>query len=77
MCSITYGKIICLEIYKETGGLTAEKFINFINKYIKDKYKNYLITLDNAKFHHTKVVKDYITSIENKYLYIIRYNPLF
>ena len=75
LCAITYGKIVGLEIYKETGGLTAEKFINFIDKYITGKYKNYLITMDNARFHHSKIVKDYITSNGNKYLYTIRYNP--
>ncbi len=75
LCAITYGKIVGLEIYKETGGLTAEKFINFISKYITGKYKNYLITMDNARFHHSKIVKDYIISIWNKYLYTIRYNP--
>jgi hypothetical protein len=58
LCAIKYGKIIGYEIYKES--IDKDKFIDFINKNIKNKYKNHLLLLDNAKFHHNKNVFSYV-----------------
>ena len=66
---------ICGTSFKETGGLDKIKFIKFLEENIKDKYKNHLITLDNARFHRSKEVKEYIEHIGNKYLYCVRYRP--
>ena len=52
ICAIKYGKVIGYTLYeKNTGGIDSNKFSEFYNKFIKDKYQNYLIILDNAKFH--------------------------
>ncbi len=47
----------------------------FYNKFIKTKYKNHLIILDNAKFHKSKDVIDNIEKSENKIIYSLPYNP--
>lgn len=75
LCAIKYGKIIGIKIYKKTGGIDKIKFIDFIDEFITDKYRDHLITLDNARFHRTKEVKEHILNIGNNYLYTIRYHP--
>ncbi len=49
---------MCNKIYKEA--IDKDKFIDFLNKNIKNKYKNHLLLLDNAKFHHNKNVFSYV-----------------
>ena len=58
-----------------TGGIDSNKFSEFYNKFIKNKYKNHLIILDNAKFHKSKEVIDNIEKSENKIIYSLPYNP--
>jgi transposase len=73
LCAIKNNKIIGSEIYETS--LDKEKFILFIDKYIKNQYINNILLMDNAKFHHNKDVKEYIKNINNKILYTIRYHP--
>ena len=76
ICAIKYGKVIGYTLYeKNTGGIDSNKFSEFYNKFIKDKYKNHLIILDNAKFHKSKDVIDNIEKSENKIIYSLAYNP--
>ena len=51
------------------------KFNDFYNKFIKNKYKDHLIILDNAKFHKSKDVISNFENSGNKILYSIPYNP--
>ena len=37
--AIKYGKIIGYKLYKEKGGINAEKFNSFYNEFIKDYLK--------------------------------------
>ena len=39
--------IVGYELY-ENGGMNAVRMIEFINKYIKNKFKNNLIIMDNG-----------------------------
>jgi transposase len=76
ICAIKYGKIIGYKLYpKEKGGINAFKFNEFYNKFIKNKYKNHLIILDNANFHKSKDVIDNINKTKNKIIYSLPYNP--
>lgn len=76
ICAIKYGKVIGYTLYeKNTGGIDSNKFSEFYNKFIKDKYKNHLIILDNAKFHKSKDVIDNIEKSGNKIIYSLAYNP--
>ena len=73
ICAIKYGKIIGYEKYK--GGIDKIKFIQFYNDFIKNKYEDNLIILDNARFHKSKNVVDNINKSKNKIIYSLPYNP--
>jgi transposase len=76
ICAIKYGKIIGYKLYeKNSGGIDSIKFNNFYNEFIKDKYKNHLIILDNAKFHKSKDVIYNFENTGNKIIYSLPYNP--
>lgn len=76
ICAIKYGKIIGYKLYeKEKGGIDNIKFKEFCNKYIKGKYENNLIILDNAKFHKSKDIVESITKTNNKIIYSLAYHP--
>ena len=71
----TKGKIIGYKLYlKNTGGIDVIKFNEFYNEFIKGKYNNNLIIMDNAKFHKSKIVKENIEKSTNKIIYILPYN---
>ena len=72
LVAISHDGLIGAKIY-EKGGMTKERFVNFIDTFIKDKYKNHLIILDNAGSHQNELVQNKITNTENKYLYSIPY----
>lgn len=57
LCSIRYNKVIGIEIYEELkGGVKQKELAEFINKYIKGKYKKNLILLDNAMPHRANKI---------------------
>ena len=45
-----------------------KNLILFYNDYIKNKYTNHLIILDNARFQKSQFVKDNIINSNNKIL---------
>ena len=54
-----FRKIIGYKLYqKNSGGIDTDKFNAFYDEFIKGKYENHLIIMDNAKFHKSKIVKD-------------------
>ncbi len=48
---------------------TKEKFIEFLEANIFNKYKNHLIILDNTGSHNNEFVKQAIINSCNKYLF--------
>jgi transposase len=75
-CAIKYGKIIGYKLYeKEKGGINNIKFNKFYDDFIKNKYEDNLLILDNARFHKSKDVIDNITKSKNKIIYSLPYNP--
>ena len=76
ICAIKYGKVIGYELYpKQNSGIDAVKFNEFYNSYIKNKYENHLIILDNARFHKSKEVINNIKGSKNKVIFSLPYNP--
>jgi transposase len=68
--------LYCYQLYeKESGGIDVIKLVNFYNKFIKNKYKNHLIILDNANFHKSTIIKEAVEKSDNKIIYILPYNP--
>ena len=49
VCAISKKRIVGWELY-EKGGMTYDRMVNFINKYIKGKYKNNLIIINKYFF---------------------------
>jgi transposase len=74
LCAISNSKCVGATLYKE-GGMTKERFVEFLEVNIFNKYKNHLIILDNAGSHNNEYVKQAIINSGNKYLYLIPYNP--
>ena len=62
-------------ILYEKGGSTKERFVDFLQNYIFQKYKNYLLVLDNARAHNNNLVKQEIIDSDNKYLFTVPYTP--
>jgi|SRR3989344_2635177 len=72
LVAISNSKIVGKEMY-EKGGMTAERFIEFLHKHIFPIYKGYLIVLDNAKSYNNELIKNAITKSGNDYLFAISY----
>ena len=62
-------------ILYEIGGSTKERFVDFLQNHIFQKYKNHLLILDNARAHNNNLVKQSITDSGNKYLFTVPYKP--
>ena len=62
-------------ILYEKGGSTKKRFVDFLQNYIFQKYKNYLLVLDNARAHNNNLVKQAIIDSGNKYLFTVPYTP--
>ena len=74
--AIAYNKIIGWTLYENLkGGIKKEQQIEFYNKYINQKYKNYLILMDNASPHKSLLLKELIKDSGNNLLYTVSYNP--
>lgn len=69
---LTFLEVLYLII--KDGKIKVIKLDNSYNEYIKGKYQNNLIVMDNAKFHKSKEIVNNITSIKNKILNILTYN---
>ena len=57
LVAISNSKMVGKEMY-EKGGMTAERFLEFLQKHIFPIYKGYLIVLDNAKSHNNELIKN-------------------
>ena len=74
--AISADKIINYVLYKDLkGGLKTNNIIDFYNNSIKDKYKNYLIIMDNAVIHRSKQIREVIENTNNNLLYSVPYHP--
>ena len=74
LSAISSTGIIGYKLY-ENGGMTTDRFVNFINDNINGRYRNHLIIIDNAGAHRKQEVKDVIRNGGNELLYTIPYTP--
>ncbi len=51
--------------------MTKERFVEFLEENIFNKYKNHLIILDNAGSHNNEFVKQVIINSGNRYLFFV------
>ena len=76
LCAISAKKVIGCILYEYLkGGVKTDNILEFYNKFIKDKYKEHLIIMDNAVIHKSKKIKELIESTNNKLLYSVPYHP--
>ena len=54
--------------------MTGDRMSYFINKFIKNKYKNFLIIMDNGGAHKKNCVKETIQETNNHLLYSVPYH---
>jgi transposase len=74
LVAISNSKCVGKELY-EKGGMTKERLLEFLEKYIFSKYKDHLIILDNAGSHNNELIKNAITKSGNHYLFAVPYTP--
>jgi len=74
LVAINYKGVIGWNLYKE-GGITAERLILFLDKFINKKMKKHLIIMDNAGAHRNKIIKKNINDNGNQLHYSIPYKP--
>ena len=59
----------------EKGGMTKERLLDFLEKNVFGKYKDFLIILDNAGSHNNELIKTAIKKSGNHYLFCVPYTP--
>jgi len=72
LVAINNSKCIGSKLYYQ-GGMTKERFVDFLQENVFNKYKNNLIILDNSGSHNNQFVKEAIINSGNKYLFTIPY----
>ena len=76
LCAICADKVVGWTLFPEINtGVKHQDIIDFYNTYIKDKYNDYLIVMDNAVIHKNKKIKEVIEESCNKLMYSFAYHP--
>jgi len=70
--AISNKKVIKIKLIK--GSANGEDFLDFIQKDLSNITNSYLF-LDNARIHHYKKLKQYMTTSSNKLIYNVPYSP--
>ena len=74
VCAINSKGVVGWTLYKD-GGMTSQRMIEFINKYISQKFKNNLIIMDNGGSHKSKKIKEKLNETGNTLQYSVPYKP--
>jgi len=76
LCAISANKVIGWKLYPERkGGVKTDDILAFYDEYIKDKYTNHLVIMDNAVIHKSKIIRETIENSKNNLLYSVPYHP--
>ena len=63
------------KLYPERkGGVKTDDILAFYDEFIKDKYKNHLVIMDNAVIHKSKIIRETIENSKNDLLYSVPYH---
>jgi len=73
ICAISTDKII----YKHriNGSANALDFLNFITELVRKIGNDYLLLMDNARIHHSKILKAYLDKHNLNIIYNVPYSP--
>lgn len=76
LCAISANNVIGWKLYPERkGGVKTDDILAFYDEFIKDKYKNHLVIMDNAVIHKSKIIRETIENSKNDLLYSVPYHP--
>ena len=76
LCAISADKVVGWKLYPERkGGVKTADILDFYDKFIHSKYKNYLVIMDNAVIHKSKIIREIIENDNNHLLYSFPYHP--
>ena len=75
ICAVNNKKVVHSMIIK--GSANAEIFKEFIKELDKKTDRNVYLLLDNARIHHSKIVKEFITTLNHTMLFNAPYCPCF
>ena len=74
VCAINNKKVIGWTLY-EKGGMTGDRMVDFIDQFIKGKFENHLIIMDNGGAHKNVDVEKKVLESKNKLLFSVPYRP--
>lgn len=76
LCAISADKVVGWKLYTERkGGIKTIDILDFYDEFIQSSYKNYLIIMDNAVIHKSKLIREKIEYDNNHLLYSVPYHP--
>ena len=76
LCAIIADKVVGWKLYPERkGGVKTTDLLDFYDEFIQSKYKNYLIIMDNAVIHKSKLIREKIEYDNNHLIYSVPYHP--
>jgi len=59
LCAISANKVIGWKLYPDRKGVVkTPDILEFYDEFVKDKYKNHLIIMDNAVIHKSKIIRE-------------------
>jgi len=76
LCAICADKVVGWKLYLERkGGVKTIDILNFYVEFIHFKYKNYLVIMDNAVIHKSRIIRETIENDNNHLIYSLPYHP--
>ena len=76
LCAISADKVVGWKLYPERkGGVKTTDILDFYDEFIQSNYKNYLVIMDNAVIHKSKMIREKIEYDNNHLLYSVPYHP--
>jgi putative transposase len=76
LCAISADKVVGWKLYPERkGGVKTQDILDFYDEFIKSKYKNHLVIMDNAVIHKSKLIREKIENDDNHLLHSVPYHP--
>lgn len=72
ICAISEQKVVYYEIHN--GSIDSHIYLNFL-KNLNKRCRNKTYLMDNARIHHSKIIKKHMEGLTNKILYNVPYSP--
>ena len=70
--AISNKRVVYYEMHE--GSVDAKIYLQFLKK-LNKKCRNKKYLMDNARTHHSKIVKEHMKNVSNEIIYNVPYNP--